>query len=154
MLSSTRSKTAAPVRPFPWGRLIFPDCAVAPTLLFFEKTTAMSIELIVMALFLSIIAVLYSIVGWRRIIQCMSSWFQQGYWTDYNAIEFLAWMAKALVIIPGLVLGKEIWELHFLTLLTSSLLIWVSMRKMLPTLLVFNTLWIAISSTIVVRNLL
>ncbi|MEN5315380.1 hypothetical protein [Pseudomonas koreensis] len=114
----------------------------------------MTTELLVLALFLAVTTTLYSVVGWQRIVDCMGSWFRQGYWTDYNIIEFLAWMAKALVIIPGLLFGREIWELHFLTLITSSLLIWVSMRKMLPTLLVFNTLWIAISSTIVVRNLM
>lgn len=117
---------------------------------FFQVAT----ELTILALFLTITVGLYSFVGWQRITTCMGSWFRQGYWTDYNVIEFMAWMAKALVIIPGLILGQEIWELHFLTLITSSLLIWVSMRKMLPTLLAFNTLWIAISSTIVVRNLI
>lgn len=76
------------------------------------------------------------------------------YWTSYNKIEMAAWMAKAAIIIPGLVFGKEIWWLHFITLLTSSLLIWASMRKSLPTLIVFNTIWIIISLTIILRNLL
>ena len=75
------------------------------------------------------------------------------YWTDYNTIEFSAWMAKAAIIIPGLVYGKEIWQLHFLTLITSSLLIWASMRKSLPTLIVFNTIWIFISLTIILRHI-
>ncbi len=78
----------------------------------------------------------------------------KSYWTDYNVIEFSAWMAKAAIIIPGLIFGKEIWQLHFLTLLTSSLLIWASMKKSLPTLIVFNTLWIIISLTIILRNIL
>ena len=76
------------------------------------------------------------------------------YWVSYNTIEFAAWMAKAAIIVPGLVFGKEIWWLHFLTLATSSLLIWASMRKSLPTLIVFNTLWIIISLTIILRNIL
>jgi len=69
------------------------------------------------------------------------------YWCDYNVIEFAAWMAKALIF------GIEIWWLHFITLITSSLLIWASMKKSLPTLIVFNTIWILISLTIIVRNL-
>ena len=75
------------------------------------------------------------------------------YWTDYNIIEFSAWMAKAAIIIPGLVYGKEIWQLHFLTLITSSLLIWASMRKSLPTLIIFNTIWIFISLTVIFRHI-
>lgn len=76
------------------------------------------------------------------------------YWTDYNVIEFSAWMAKAIIIVPGLIFGIEIWYLHFLTLLTSSLLIWASMKKSLPTLILFNTIWIVISLTIIIRNLI
>ena len=79
---------------------------------------------------------------------------KKDYWTDYNTIEFFAWFTKAAIIIPGLVLGQEIWWLHFLTLVTSSLLIWASMRKSLPTLIAFNTLWIGISLTVIIRNLI
>jgi hypothetical protein len=32
-------------------------------------------------------------------------------------------------------------------------LIWASMRKSLPTLIVFNTLWIMISITIIIKHL-
>ncbi len=76
------------------------------------------------------------------------------YWTDYNIIEFAAWMAKAMIIVPGLIFGIELWYFHFLTLLTSSLLIWASMRKSLPTLIVFNTIWIIISLTIILKHLI
>ena len=75
------------------------------------------------------------------------------YWTDYNTIEFTSWMAKAIIIVPGLVFGIELWYMHFLTLLTSSLLIWASMKKSLPTLIVFNTLWIIISLTIILKHI-
>lgn len=75
------------------------------------------------------------------------------YWTDYNVIEFAAWMAKAIIIVPGLIFGIELWYFHFLTLITSSLLIWASMRKSLPTLIVFNTIWIMISLTIIIKHL-
>ncbi len=75
------------------------------------------------------------------------------YWTDYNTIEFAAWMAKAIIIVPGLIFGIELWYMHFFTLLTSSLLIWASMRKSLPTLIIFNTLWIIISLTIILKHI-
>lgn len=75
------------------------------------------------------------------------------YWTDYNIIEFVSWIAKAIIIVPGLIFGIELWYMHFITLTTSSLLIWASMRKSLPTLIVFNTIWIIISLTIIIKNL-
>ncbi len=96
---------------------------------------------------------LYWIVGFRKIWKRILMFRKGKYWTDYNVIEFCAWMAKAIIIIPGLVFGIELWYMHFLTLITSSLLIWASMRKDLPTLILFNTIWICISLTIIIRNI-
>ena len=45
-------------------------------------------------------------------------WFEDGYWVNYNVVEAFAWLAKAAVILPGLIWQKEIWELHIVTLLT------------------------------------
>jgi hypothetical protein len=109
--------------------------------------------MIVLALFLLIVGSLYTIVGWGKVGTCMRMWKDRSYWTDYNTIEFAAWFAKGAIIIPGLVFHVEIWELHLATLVTSSLLIWASMRKGLPTLLAFNTMWIMLSLIVVVRNI-
>ena len=100
------------------------------------------------------IIILYSVIGWGKIFKRYKMFLDKSYWTDYNVIEFTAWFAKAIIIIPGLVFGIEIWQFHFLTLVTSSLLIWASMRKDLPTLIAFNTIWICISLTILVRHLI
>ena len=62
-------------------------------------------------------------------------------------------LAKAAVILPGIICKKEIWKLRIVTLLTSALLIWVSERKLLPTMVAFNTLWTGLSSVVIVRNL-
>ena len=99
------------------------------------------------------ISILYSVIGWNKIIQRIKMYGLKQYWTDYNIIELSAWMAKAIIIIPGLIFGVEIWQLHFLTLITSALLIWASMKKSLPTLILFNTLWICISLTIILKNI-
>jgi hypothetical protein len=111
----------------------------------------MIINLLVYILFITI---LFGVVGYKKIWNKLLMYTDKEYWTNYNTIEFSAWMAKAVIIVPSLVFGKEIWWLHFLTLLTSSLLIWASMRKSLPTLIVFNMLWIVISLTIILRNVL
>jgi hypothetical protein len=105
------------------------------------------------ALFLVITALVYARVGFANIINSYRMWFEDGYWVNYNIVEALAWLAKAAVILPGLVWQKEIWQLHIVTLLTSALLIWVSERKLLPTMVAFNTLWIGLSSVVIVRNL-
>lgn len=101
-----------------------------------------------------IISALYTVVGWKKIYDRIMMYGKKSYWTDYNIIEFAAWMAKAVIIVPGLIFGIEIWYLHFLTLTTSSLLIWASMRKNLPTLILFNTIWVIISTIIIVKNLI
>jgi hypothetical protein len=104
--------------------------------------------------YITFIIVLFGFIGYKNIWCKLLMYRNKEYWTNYNIIEFFAWMAKAVIIVPGILFGKEIWWLHFLTLTTSSLLIWASMKKSLPTLIVFNTLWIIISLTIILRNIL
>jgi hypothetical protein len=103
--------------------------------------------------FILFIVALYAVIGYSKIFDRYKMFSTKEYWTDYNTIEFAAWMSKAAIIIPGLVFGIELWYLHFITLITSSLLIWASMRKSLPTLILFNTIWICISLTILIRHL-
>ncbi len=110
--------------------------------------------MIYLSVFLIFISILYGLIGYSRIFSIIQMFFSKEYWVNYNTIEFLSWMAKAIIIVPGLVFGIELWYFHFLTLVTSSALIWASMKKRLPTLITFNTIWICISLTIIVRNLL
>ena len=105
-------------------------------------------------IFAIFITALYALIGNRLIFEKYSMFLTKEYWTDYNIIEFLAWMAKAIIIVPGLIFGIELWYMHFLTLCTSSALIWASMRKSLPTLILFNTIWICISLTIIIKHLI
>ncbi len=80
-------------------------------------------------------------------------WFTKEYWTNYNTVEFLSWAAKAVIIIPGLIFGVSIWWLYFLTLATSLSLIWASNKKLLPTLVGFNTIWAWISCMVLAQHL-
>ena len=104
--------------------------------------------------FVGITTVVYYHVGIRNILASYRLWFKDGYWVNYNVVEAVAWLAKAAVILPGLIWQQEIWQLHLITLSTSALLIWVSERKLLPTMVAFNTLWIGLSSVVIVRNLM
>ena len=99
------------------------------------------------------LSALYLGIGVKKIFKRYKMFLDKNYWIDYNVIEFCSWMAKAIIIVPGLIFGIELWYMHFLTLITSSLLIWASMRKDLPTLILFNTIWICISLTIIIRNI-
>lgn len=95
----------------------------------------------------------YNHAGWKNIIDCYGMWFTKKYWTNYNIIEALSWFSKVIIIVPGLVFNIHIWQLYFVALVTSLLLIWVSNKKLLPTLVAFNTLWVWLSLMVISKNL-
>ena len=103
---------------------------------------------------LVIVFVLYRHITWQKIKECYSMWFKKSYWTDYNIVEALAWAAKAIIIIPGLIFKVEIWWLYFFSLVTSTMLVWASEKKLLPTLVGFNTMWIWLSLMVLAQNIL
>ena len=100
-----------------------------------------------------LVFVVYRHVGLQAIKDCYGMWFTRKYWTNYNIVEALSWGTKAIIIVPGLIFGIQIWWLYFLTLATSLTLIWASNKKLLPTLVAFNTLWTWISVMVLVKSL-
>jgi len=108
---------------------------------------------VAIGVFFVLITILYSHIGWKKLKKVYGMWFTKQYWTDYNTVEFLSWFTKAIIIVPGLIFKIQIWWLYFLTLATSTLLVWASYRKLLPTLVAFNTLWIFISLMVLSQNL-
>jgi hypothetical protein len=99
-------------------------------------------------------SIVYTITGWQRVLDCYKMWFTREYWTDYNIIEAASWIAKAIIIIPGLIFGIQIWQFYFVALMTSMTLIWASNKKLLPTLVGFNTLWIWLSMMVIAQNVI
>jgi hypothetical protein len=99
------------------------------------------------------IGIVYHVTGWTKIYNCYQLWLKRDYWTNYNIIEGLSWLTKAVIIIPGLIFGLKIWWLYFVALLTSLTLIWASNKKLLPTLVGFNTLWVWISCMVLVQSI-
>jgi hypothetical protein len=110
--------------------------------------------IIATSVWLILIAIVYAHSHFDRIRECYGMWFQREYWTDYNTVEFLSWTAKAMIIVPGLIFGVSIWWLYFFTLATSLTLIWASNKKLLPTLVAFNSLWVWISCMVLAQHLL
>jgi hypothetical protein len=115
----------------------------------------MTLEQIVYAnvVFFILIGIVYAHSSWKKIKECYGMWFTREYWTDYNTVEFFSWAAKAIIIVPGLIFGVSIWWLFFLTLFTSLTLIWASNKKLLPTLVGFNTIWVWISCMVLAQHL-
>jgi hypothetical protein len=101
-----------------------------------------------------LIAIVYTHINWAEIKRVYSMWFTRKYWTDYNIVEGLSWATKAIIIVPGLIFGISVWWFYFLTLATSLTLIWASNKKLLPTLVAFNTLWVWISCMVLAQHLI
>ena len=100
-----------------------------------------------------LIGLVYRHITFTKIKECYGMWFTKEYWTDYNTVEFLSWFAKATIIVPGLIFGVSLWWLYFFTLATSLTLIWASEKKLLPTLVGFNTIWVWISCMVLAQHL-
>jgi hypothetical protein len=63
------------------------------------------------------------------------------YWTKANTVEFIAFVTKAAIIIPGLLFGYQVWWFYIFAVVSSVGLIWSSTVKTIPTLIWFNILW-------------
>jgi len=114
--------------------------------------TTLQILIANLAAFILLLLV-YHHTGLKNIKDCYKLWFTKEYWTNYNTVEFLSWATKAVIIIPGLIFGIQIWWLFTFTLFTSLLLIWASNIKLLPTLVGFNTIWAWISCMVLAQHL-
>lgn len=81
----------------------------------------------------------------------LKTMFHKNYWNRANTVEFFAFVIKAIIIIPGLLFGIEIWWLYILALASSVGLIWSSTIKTIPTLIWFNILWSILAITYIVK---
>lgn len=80
--------------------------------------------------------------------------FNKKYWTKANTIEFIAFVIRALIIIPGLLFDLQIWWLYIFAVLTSLALIWSSTVKTLPTLIWFNIVWVFLGTFAIIKHFL
>jgi hypothetical protein len=77
---------------------------------------------------------------------------QKKYWNLPNTVEFFAFITKAVIIIPGLLFGIQIWWLYIIALVTSLSLIWSSTVKTLPTIIWFNIIWSFLATAAIVKH--
>lgn len=78
--------------------------------------------------------------------------FTKSYWNKTNIIEFWAFSTKLVIIIPGLLLGKQWWWLYLFALASSLALILTSTIKTLPTIIYFNIIWTLLAITAIVKH--
>ena len=74
------------------------------------------------------------------------------YWTKANTVEFFAFVAKGIIIIPGLLFDISIWWFYIFALISSLGLIWSSTVKTIPTLIWFNLLWSALAIIFILKH--
>jgi hypothetical protein len=73
------------------------------------------------------------------------------YWNKPNTVEFFAFVAKAIIIFPGLLFNKQFWWLYIFAFISSLMLIWSSTVKTIPTLIWFNILWTILAITAILK---
>ncbi len=84
-------------------------------------------------------------------LEALKTMGHKKYWNKANTVEFFAFVAKASIIFPGLLFGKEIWWLYIFALISSMGLIWSSTVKTIPTLIWFNILWCILAITYMLK---
>jgi hypothetical protein len=76
---------------------------------------------------------------------------KKSYWNKTNTIEFIAFMTKVTIIVPGLLFGMQWWWLYIFALVSSLSLIWTSTVKTLPTIIIFNLIWTTLALTAIIK---
>jgi len=74
-------------------------------------------------------------------LTALKTMFKKEYWNKENTVEFFAFVAKGIIIIPGLLFDFQVWWFYIFALVSSLALIWSSTVKTIPTLIWFNILW-------------
>jgi hypothetical protein len=87
----------------------------------------------------------------KRVVTIVSLMRHARYWNKVNLIEFFAFMTKIVIIVPGLLFGKQWWWLYIFALASSLLLIFTSTVKTLPTIILFNVAWSILAITSILK---
>lgn len=87
-------------------------------------------------------------------LEALKTMGHKEYWNKANTVEFIAFVAKAIIIIPGLLFDFQIWWLYIFAVVSSLGLIWSSTVKTIPTLIWFNILWVFLGIAAIIKNIL
>jgi hypothetical protein len=90
----------------------------------------------------------------QNIVNAVKTMSSVKYWTRANIVEAWGFGTKLVIIIPGLLLGQQLWWLYIFALASSVALIWSSTVKTLPTIILFNAAWIILASLSIIKHFL
>jgi hypothetical protein len=90
----------------------------------------------------------------KKIIVAVKTMSSPEYWTKANVIEAWGFATKIIIIFPGLLFGMQVWWLYIFALMSSIALIWSSTVKTLPTIIIFNVLWVILASIAILKHFL
>ena len=88
----------------------------------------------------------------KKIIDALKTMSSKDYWSKVNAVEAWGFATKIGIIFPGLLFGYQWWWLYIFAILSSLSLIWTSTEKTLPTIIIFNVLWVILASLSIAKH--
>ena len=92
------------------------------------------------------------IIFFKKIATALKTMSSRDYWTRVNTVEAWGFATKIAIIFPGLLFGKQWWWIYFFAIGSSVSLIWTSTRKTLPTIILFNVLWVILASLAILKH--
>jgi hypothetical protein len=92
------------------------------------------------------------IVKSNKIINAIKTMSNRSYWNRVNTIEAWGFATKIAIIFPGLLFGKQWWWLYIFAIISSVSLIWTSTKKTLPTIILFNVVWIILAIFAILKH--
>ncbi len=88
----------------------------------------------------------------EKINNAIKTMASPSYWTKANAVEAWGFGTKIVIIFPGLLFGYQWWWIYIFALASSIALIWSSTVKTLPTIILFNVLWVILASLSILKH--
>jgi|694.fasta_scaffold46774_6 hypothetical protein len=92
------------------------------------------------------------VIFFGKIVDAVQKLSTKEYWTRVNAVEAWGFGTKLAIIIPGLIFEKQWWWLYIFAIASSIALIWTSTRKTLPTIIIFNVVWVLLATTAIIKH--
>lgn len=88
----------------------------------------------------------------NKILAALKTASSRSYWNKVNTVEAWGFATKIAIIFPGLLFGYQWWWLYIFAIASSLSLIWTSTEKTLPTIILFNVLWVILATTAIVKH--
>jgi hypothetical protein len=88
----------------------------------------------------------------NKVFNAVKTMSSKKYWNHVNTVEAWGFATKIAIIFPGLLFGKQWWWLYIFAIISSVSLIWTSTKKTLPTIILFNVVWVVLASLAILKN--